>query len=135
MATGLDLARITTLLTANPGRVTLVGGWSNAPVALPLPGGTAVARVTDERWIACQVLDQIEFGLDPGDELKIATTICDDIRRCGRAIAASTCPTRWRWWCSKAGASPGSTAAPDHAATRRNRNSSCTAWFCIHPGL
>ena len=49
-------------------------------------GFAAIARVTEERWIACQVLDRIEFGLDPGDELKIATTICDDIRASGRAI-------------------------------------------------
>lgn len=49
-------------------------------------GFAAVARVTDRRWIACQVVDQIEFGLDPGDELDIKTTICDDIRRSGAAV-------------------------------------------------
>lgn len=49
-------------------------------------GFAALARVTEDRWIAAQVLDQIEFGLSPGDELKVATTICDDIRKCGRAI-------------------------------------------------
>lgn len=49
-------------------------------------GFAAVARVTEERWIACQVEDQIEFGLDPGDELEIKQTICNDIRECGRAI-------------------------------------------------
>ncbi|MEP9359526.1 GAF domain-containing protein [Sphingomonas sp. KR3-1] len=43
-------------------------------------GFSAVARVTADRWIACQVLDQIEFGLHPGDELKVQTTICDEIR-------------------------------------------------------
>lgn len=46
-------------------------------------GFAAVARVTEERWIACQVLDRIGFGLKPGDELAVATTICDDIRRSG----------------------------------------------------
>ncbi|UXN60690.1 GAF domain-containing sensor histidine kinase [Phyllobacterium zundukense] len=40
-------------------------------------GFAAVARVTEDRWIACQVLDAIEFGLKPGDELKLKTTICD----------------------------------------------------------
>ena len=30
-------------------------------------GFAAVARVTDERWVACQVRDNIEFGLAPGD--------------------------------------------------------------------
>ena len=49
-------------------------------------GFAAIARVTEERWIACQVVDKIEFGLNPGDELKIKTTICDEIRECGRAI-------------------------------------------------
>lgn len=49
-------------------------------------GFAAVARVTEERWIACQVLDRIEFGLDPGDELEIKKTICDDIRKCGHPI-------------------------------------------------
>ena len=49
-------------------------------------GFAAVAHVTSERWIACQVLDHIEFGLDPGDELAIATTICDEIRASGQAV-------------------------------------------------
>lgn len=49
-------------------------------------GFAAVARVTEERWIACQVLDRIEFGMQPGDELEIMTTICNDIRRCGEAV-------------------------------------------------
>lgn len=46
----------------------------------------AVARVTSEQWVACQVLDRIEFGLNPGDELRISTTICDEIRRSGVAV-------------------------------------------------
>lgn len=49
-------------------------------------GFIAVARVTEDRWIAAQVLDRLEFGLDPGQELEIKKTICDDIRRCGQAI-------------------------------------------------
>ncbi len=49
-------------------------------------GFAAVARVTDDRWIACQVLDKIEFGLEPGDELEIKTTICNDIRSSGRRV-------------------------------------------------
>jgi len=54
--------------------------------ALTRMGFVAVARVTEERWIACQVVDRIEFGLDPGDELEIKKTICDDIRKCGHPI-------------------------------------------------
>ncbi|TPG17673.1 GAF domain-containing protein [Sphingomonas koreensis] len=49
-------------------------------------GFAAVARVTDARWIACQVVDKIEFGLDPGDELDLKTTICNDIRLSGSAV-------------------------------------------------
>jgi signal transduction histidine kinase len=44
-------------------------------------GFAAVARVTEERWIACGVQDNIEFGLQPGGELKIDTTICHEIRQ------------------------------------------------------
>jgi signal transduction histidine kinase len=43
-------------------------------------GFAAVARVTEERWIACSVKDEIAFGLEPGGELKIETTICNEIR-------------------------------------------------------
>lgn len=40
----------------------------------------AVARVTDTRWIACSVKDEIAFGLKPGGELELQTTICNEIR-------------------------------------------------------
>lgn len=49
-------------------------------------GFAAVARVTDQRWIAAQVLDRIDFGLRPGDELVLKTTICDEIRESGREV-------------------------------------------------
>lgn len=49
-------------------------------------GFAAVARVTDERWIACSVLDEIDFGLEPGSELVIGTTICNEIRGHKRAV-------------------------------------------------
>ncbi|MEX0760541.1 MAG: histidine kinase, partial [Tistlia sp.] len=32
---------------------------------------SAIARVTEERWIACAVRDEIEFGLEPGGELDL----------------------------------------------------------------
>ncbi len=44
-------------------------------------GFAAVARVTDNQWIACAVRDEIEFGLKPGEELKIETTICQEVRQ------------------------------------------------------
>lgn len=40
----------------------------------------AVARVTENRWITCSVLDNIDFGLKPGSELAVETTICNEIR-------------------------------------------------------
>jgi signal transduction histidine kinase len=44
-------------------------------------GFTAVARVTEERWIACAVRDEIAFGLEPGGELDVRTTLCDEVRQ------------------------------------------------------
>jgi signal transduction histidine kinase len=41
----------------------------------------AVARVTENRWIVCGVKDDIPFGLQPGSELPIETTFCDEIRQ------------------------------------------------------
>lgn len=49
-------------------------------------GFAAVARVTEDRWIACAVRDQIGFGLTPGGELVVATTICDEIRDSGQRV-------------------------------------------------
>jgi signal transduction histidine kinase len=50
-------------------------------------GFTAVARVTEDRWIACAVHDEIAFGMQPGGELPVASTICNEIRDCGRLVA------------------------------------------------
>lgn len=49
-------------------------------------GFAAVAQVTEQTWTACHVLDQIEFGLDPGDELDLKTTICNEIREHGQPV-------------------------------------------------
>ena len=54
--------------------------------ALTQMGFAALARVTEDRWIACQVLDKIGLGLDPGGELDIQTTICNDVRRDGHRV-------------------------------------------------
>jgi signal transduction histidine kinase len=50
-------------------------------------GFAAVARVTEDRWIACQVLDKIHFGLPPGGELEVETTLCHEIRGHHQVIA------------------------------------------------
>jgi len=49
-------------------------------------GFAAVARVTEDRWIICSVLDNIDFGLAPGGELKVETTICNEIRASHEAV-------------------------------------------------
>ena len=43
-------------------------------------GFAAVVRVAENHWIACSVQDNIAFGLEPGGELKVETTICHEIR-------------------------------------------------------
>jgi signal transduction histidine kinase len=49
-------------------------------------GFAAVARVTDERWVACSVKDEIGFGLVPGAELDLRSTLCHEVRECRRAV-------------------------------------------------
>jgi signal transduction histidine kinase len=44
-------------------------------------GFAAVARVTEDRWLACEVLDLVDFGLKPGSEIPIKTTLCDEVRQ------------------------------------------------------
>ena len=44
-------------------------------------GFAAIAKVTEDSWIACTTKDSIEFGLEPGDELQIETTICSEVRK------------------------------------------------------
>ena len=41
----------------------------------------AVARVTEQNWVACAVDDSINFGLKPGGELVLESTICHEIRQ------------------------------------------------------
>ncbi|MDB5010402.1 MAG: histidine kinase, partial [Mucilaginibacter sp.] len=49
-------------------------------------GFAAIARVTENKWIACSVRDEIFFGLVPGGELQLETTICNEIRQSGEAV-------------------------------------------------
>lgn len=44
-------------------------------------GFVAVARVTDDRWITCSALDNLGFGLISGSELKIETTLCNEVKQ------------------------------------------------------
>ena len=49
-------------------------------------GFVAVARVTSDRWVCCAVRDNINFGLQKGGELRVETTICNEIRQHGRLV-------------------------------------------------
>ena len=60
-------------------------------------GFAAVARVTEERWIACLVEDRMAFGLDPGGELKVCETICDEIRASGEAVVFDDSSDDIKW--------------------------------------
>lgn len=40
----------------------------------------AVARVTEDRWVACRTVDEVDFGLAPGDEIEIRSTFCQSVR-------------------------------------------------------
>jgi len=44
-------------------------------------GFAAVARVTDSRWVTCRALDLIDFGLKPGSELEVESTLCHEVRQ------------------------------------------------------
>lgn len=49
-------------------------------------GFAAVARVTDTRWVTCRAVDHINFGLRPGDELDVESTLCHEVRQSQREI-------------------------------------------------
>ena len=49
-------------------------------------GFAAVARVTDDNWTVCAVLDNIPLGLAPGGQLDVDTTLCKEVRRARTAI-------------------------------------------------
>ncbi|MFC5479994.1 sensor histidine kinase [Massilia suwonensis] len=45
-----------------------------------------IAHVTDDSWIACAVLDRLDFGLVPGAQLDVTTTLCEEVRDTARAV-------------------------------------------------
>lgn len=56
----------------------------------------AVARVTDGTWTACAVEDHINFGLVPGSQLDVHTTLCKEARATRQTVVfdqASTDPS------------------------------------------
>jgi signal transduction histidine kinase len=49
-------------------------------------GFVCIARVTQDSWHACAVLDKLGFGLEAGGELDVTTTLCEEVRDTGKAI-------------------------------------------------
>jgi len=72
--------------------VQAIGRISAVPTILEVVARTtgmrfaAVARVTESQWVACAVYDRIEFGLVPGGELVLESTICNEIRQHHRPV-------------------------------------------------
>jgi len=52
-------------------------------------GVAIVAEVTEERWIACAVEDRVAFGLRPGVELDLTSTLCNHVRSSHDAVIIS----------------------------------------------
>ena len=55
-------------------------------------GFAAVARVTDAQWVCCASRDEIGFGLHPGGELGLETTLCNEIRQHHAPVAIDDVP-------------------------------------------
>jgi GAF domain-containing protein len=87
--------------------VAAIGGMEAVPRILEVIcrttglGFSAVARVTESRWIACAVRDEIAFGLQPGGELVLDTTICDEIRQSGELVVIDDAETDERYNCHR----------------------------------
>ena len=60
----LAVVKVSDLLAKHPERVTLQGGWSGTPFALPIPNGTATATVSDGG--NCFNLNSLAVEITPG---------------------------------------------------------------------
>jgi signal transduction histidine kinase len=49
-------------------------------------GFVCIARVTQDSWTACAVLDKLGFGLNAGDGLDVTTTLCEEVRDTSKAV-------------------------------------------------
>ena len=69
------------------GRIDAVPSILNVLCQMTGMGFAAVARVTQDSWTACAVQDLIGFGLLPGGQLDVNTTLCKEVRESHRSIA------------------------------------------------
>ncbi|HZL20306.1 MAG TPA: hypothetical protein VFG23_21415 [Polyangia bacterium] len=66
--------------------VEVISRMSSVPTILKVISETTglrlslIARVTATTWTACAVNDQMNFGLEPGGTLDVATTLCAKVR-------------------------------------------------------
>jgi signal transduction histidine kinase len=49
-------------------------------------GFVCIARVTQDSWTTCAVLDKLNFGLKVGDGLDVTTTLCEQVRDTGKPV-------------------------------------------------
>jgi signal transduction histidine kinase len=80
------MADIEVASVAAIGRIGIVPRLLDICCSITGMGFAAIARVTEDRWVACATLDRLGFGLTPGDELEIETTLCNEIRDHRRPI-------------------------------------------------
>lgn len=46
----------------------------------------AISKMTDTHWVACAVHDELQFGVNVGDELLIEATLCNQLRLARKPI-------------------------------------------------
>lgn len=68
------------------GRSTVIPTLLETIVLATGMGFAAVARVTEARWVTCRAVDTISFGLTPGDELDVESTLCHEVRQSDQEI-------------------------------------------------
>ena len=49
-------------------------------------GFVCIARVTQDTWTTCAVLDKLNFGLQVGDDLDVTSTLCAEVRDTEKAV-------------------------------------------------
>ncbi|SEL00677.1 hypothetical protein SAMN05428989_1242 [Pseudoxanthomonas sp. GM95] len=57
----------------------------------------AIARIADKRWTALAVHDLLNFGLHPGQDLLLESTICNEIRGHGQVVTFNQASTDKRF--------------------------------------
>lgn len=56
-------------------------------------GWAAISRVTENKWVACSVKDDLGYNLGPGDEIPFENTFCKDVRNSGQLVVMDDATT------------------------------------------